>query len=492
MSTDFSARGLNRQTTQQLASTLSGDGSGIVGYHAGGSAIGRTLQDRLREQVSVKDYGALGDGVSDDTAAIQAAITAVVTTQGGRLFFPRGTYRITDKLVIPVSFGWVIEGASRLATRIVQFTANKPIFSFEGNNTWGWAIRGLWLSWNAAQPAANTAAVAIRFGTGTAGHTFYQWEVSDCTFEKGFRGIAADAALSPSIWGVHVHNCTFANTMTGASVFAVPAPSVGQPNICIENCLLDAAAATEELVKIASGDVLTLRNLEFLNGTAPVGLMQISTTFAVTLMDCKSENYNVGASGSQLFKFSQCNVRAMNCSANGVLGTGGASYFLFGNSTTTLSIFGLTVSDAMTAGTLYAYTADAAVPIVTDIRISGARTTDDVFPATACAPKIDADKRQKDRVTDLTDAATVLTASSTRIQYLNVALTANRTVTLPNTGMYEGMEFEIVRKAATPGAFTLQVVDPVNANNYTIAASANGWVRYRYRGAWRPMAAGPL
>jgi hypothetical protein len=54
------------------------------------------------------------------------------------------------------------------------------------------------------------------------------------------------------------------------------------------------------------------------------------------------------------------------------------------------------------------------------------------------------------------------------------------------------MEFEIVRKAATPGAFTLQVVDPVNANNYTIAASANGWVRYRYRGAWRPMAAGPL
>lgn len=492
MTADFAARGLARQVSQKLASTVSGEGAALVGYHAGGAATGRSLQDRLRDQISVRDFGAVGDGLADDTAAIQAAINAVITTSGGRLFVPRGTYRITDKLVVPVSYGWVIEGASRLATKIVQHTANKPIFSFEGNNTWGWAIRGLWLSWNTAQPAANTAAVAIRFGTGSAGHTFYQFEVADCTFEKGFRGIAADASLSPSIWGVHFHNCTFANTMTGAAIFAMPSPAVGQPNVCIENCLIDAASTSEEAIRFASGDVLTLRCVEFLNGTAPVGLMQISSTFAVTLQDCKSENYNVGASGGQLFKFSQCNVRAINASVNGVLGSGGASYFLFGNSSTTLSIFGLTASDAMTGGTLYAYTADAAVPFVADVRVSGARTTDDVFPSTACAPRFDADRRQKDRVTDLTDANATLTAASTRIQYLGTALTANRTVTLPNTALYEGMEFEVVRKAATPGAFTLQVVDPVNARNHTFAASTNGWVRYRYSGSWRPMASGPL
>jgi len=238
--------------------------------------------------------------------------------------------------------------------------------------------------------------------------------------------------------------------------------------------------------------VLTQRNLEFLNGTAPVGLMQISTTLAVTLMDCKSENYSVGASGGQLFKFSQCNIRAINSSVNGVLGTGGASYFLFGNSGTTLSVYGLTAYDSLTGGTLYAYTADAAVPFVADVKIVGLRSTDDVFPSTGCSPKFDADRRQKDRVTDLADASIVLTAASTRIQYLNATLTANRTVTLPNAGLYEGMEFEIVRKTTTPGAFTLQVVDPVNGNNFTIAASANGYVRYRYRGAWRPMAAGAL
>lgn len=492
MTADFAARGLARQSSQKLASTLNGDGTALVGYHAGGTATGRPLQDRLRDFVTVKDFGAVGDGVADDTVAIQAAINAVITSQGGRLHIPRGTYKITDKLVIPVSYGWAIEGASRLAAKIVQFTANKPIFSFEGNNTWGWAIRGLLLSWNSAQPAANTAAVAIRFGTGTAGHSFYQFEIGDCTFEKGFRAIAADASLSPAVWGVHIHNCTFANTMTGAAFHAVPTPAVGQPNVCLENCLIDAAATTEEAIKFSTGDVLTLRNLEFLNGTAPVGLMQITTTFAVTVIDCKSENYNVGASGSQLFKFSQCNVRTINSSVNGVLGSGGASYFLFGNSTTTISIYGLTVNDSLTGGTLYGYTADAAVPIAADVKINGTRSSDDVFPSTGCAPKFDADRRQKDRVTDLTDANTTLTAASTRIQYCNVTLTANRTVTLPNAGLYEGMEFEVIRKATTPGAFTLQVVDPVNANNYTIAASANGYVRYRYRGAWRPMAGGAL
>ena len=51
------------------------------------------------EVVSVKDFGAVGDGVTDDTSAIQAAIGATQVT-GGSLFFPQGTYNITEELVI--------------------------------------------------------------------------------------------------------------------------------------------------------------------------------------------------------------------------------------------------------------------------------------------------------------------------------------------------------------------------------------------------------
>lgn len=54
---------------------------------------------------NVKSFGAVGDGTTNDTAAIQAAINAIVATgKGGLLYFPPGTYKITATLVVNASF----------------------------------------------------------------------------------------------------------------------------------------------------------------------------------------------------------------------------------------------------------------------------------------------------------------------------------------------------------------------------------------------------
>ena len=45
--------------------------------------------------VNPRDFGAVGDGVADDTEALQRAVNE---TQTGRVYFPKGIYRITNKI----------------------------------------------------------------------------------------------------------------------------------------------------------------------------------------------------------------------------------------------------------------------------------------------------------------------------------------------------------------------------------------------------------
>ena len=74
-----------------------------------GEIIKRSLQDRLDDFVSVRAFGAVGDGFVDDTLAIQRAIDQLFinpstigdTRSKLKLFFEAGTYNITDELRIP-------------------------------------------------------------------------------------------------------------------------------------------------------------------------------------------------------------------------------------------------------------------------------------------------------------------------------------------------------------------------------------------------------
>jgi parallel beta-helix repeat protein len=59
---------------------------------AGVSAVATTVQAKLRQIISVKDFGAVGDGATNDAAAIQAAINAASNNQ--TVLFPAGTYAV--------------------------------------------------------------------------------------------------------------------------------------------------------------------------------------------------------------------------------------------------------------------------------------------------------------------------------------------------------------------------------------------------------------
>lgn len=66
--------------------------SQVVYNPAGTGAVATTVQAKLRESVSVKDFGAVGDGVTNDAAAIQLAVNAATANQ--TVYFPPGTYAV--------------------------------------------------------------------------------------------------------------------------------------------------------------------------------------------------------------------------------------------------------------------------------------------------------------------------------------------------------------------------------------------------------------
>jgi hypothetical protein len=79
----------------ESVTTITGDASAITYNQGGTGAQDRTVKTKLQETVSVKDFGAVGDGVTDDLAAFHAAMTA-----SKNVFVPDGTYYLSATLEI--------------------------------------------------------------------------------------------------------------------------------------------------------------------------------------------------------------------------------------------------------------------------------------------------------------------------------------------------------------------------------------------------------
>lgn len=67
--------------------------SSKLAFTQSGGGVQRPVESKLRDVVSVKDFGAVGDGVTNDTAAIQAANNAAAAA-GKSLYFPSGVYGV--------------------------------------------------------------------------------------------------------------------------------------------------------------------------------------------------------------------------------------------------------------------------------------------------------------------------------------------------------------------------------------------------------------
>lgn len=92
----------------QFPQLKSADGASNVNFTQSGlNAATRSVENKLREVVSVRDFGAVGNGIVNDTAAIQAAIDA---NQNGVVFFPNGSYLCSSTIFLTDPNGHNFQG----------------------------------------------------------------------------------------------------------------------------------------------------------------------------------------------------------------------------------------------------------------------------------------------------------------------------------------------------------------------------------------------
>lgn len=193
-----------------------------------GSTSGNTLW------YNVKDYGAIGNGVANDTAAIASAISALTTGSGGVLYFPTGTYSTTGGFLFTTNAIVMGEGGYWASSTIKCSSATAKLFevnaaSLEVNfqdlyllNTAATPTAGCAISVGAANgPQVNLTRIVVeKFYDNLDYHSGSNWLIDNCWIGTSRRyGIFIENAFNADQgdWGIintvitgHTYNPTAA------------------------------------------------------------------------------------------------------------------------------------------------------------------------------------------------------------------------------------------------------------------------------------------
>ena len=206
--------------TNLLKYTFKGTDAGYTSSTSGDplNPIERSLQSVLDEWVSVKDFGAKGDGANDDTAAINRAISEIYTASLNKttvavrrtIKLPAGTYKVTSSILVPENCNLVGDGKNNTIISggdIAIMCSCDSNFVIQGGLGFGVSadlpsyitIKDLTLqSTSTANPvAALYAATVVQFDR--------------VKFDGGSYGLLVDGASD----NVATTNCTFINGATG-------------------------------------------------------------------------------------------------------------------------------------------------------------------------------------------------------------------------------------------------------------------------------------
>ena len=209
-------------------------------FAATGEPTNRTLPDRLADIKNVKDFGAIGDGVTDDWAAIMAAVNWTTSSNRGLIYFPPGTYSVSQ----PIDF--LTGGTTEIANII--FRGEIGLSSIVGN-------------------------------------------FSDYVFKRATTNTAGDGGVH-TVEGLSVVN----NNATGGGIrigFCVGAAV----RDCIVTANLGINTASDDVTAGVSSQELSIENCTLSPGSNPSGSLGIMSVSDGPIVNCNIVGFSKGIIG---------------------------------------------------------------------------------------------------------------------------------------------------------------------------------------------------
>lgn len=321
---------------------------------SGTGAATRTVVGKLKEVVSVKDFGAAGDGATDDTTAIQNAVSYVGGIGGGTVYVPSGQYKITSP--ISVSHAFVTIAGTGTGSKIAT-SGNIDGFRFDHTAAIEHCtIRDLEIR-NTVDSPLPTDGYGIRV---LAPNCPYLNFINVTTRSK-FGGVAFVPGGS-SISGTNtvnaptLINCIFRNT-AGIGVYSSYVLDLALINVRIEMAStssgvfglylsdwtqavhgLNVIVLSGQYCLVVDGSTRHASELNFVNSVfdgAGADCVDLVATYRARFATCWFSTINSGASGivlgagAEQVDFEACHI--LNTGQYGLIASSGASNFRFCN-----------------------------------------------------------------------------------------------------------------------------------------------------------------
>jgi hypothetical protein len=451
-------------TTGTLAAARVGDLSAT--YALAAEPVGAAAQSSVNTaKANLKrnlktDFGAVGDGTTDDTTAVQNWVNAIVN--GGLAgYAPAGTYKITAAINFPYKPGWTIEGAGSLVTTFTQFTNNTPIFVLGGSAgtlTHRYRISDMSFDYNSSQ-SGNTSAVCLLFA-----QQCFEGTLRNLDFKAGYYGIGVTSGIGGP-WGQSWDDLTFNGSLYGGAIDMSLATNA-VPNNKFGRFFVDATNMAAPIF-VLKGYNTHVGTIEIINAQQGPILLRLLAGAQFNIGAFKCENGTWTASTNLIDIQTNAGMRLQEL-------------FIGGTTSMTLNAPGGTVNAVRLASGCTADIRDAEahfntvtagsaflVQSPTDgrVKIGQWRTVSNTFALQSAASSVTSDGLTVENIAnnhlsyDKGDADYTVTDGDPAIIVFNTALTAPRVVNLQNTlnNLFNGMRYRIMSLGAVNGSNTITV-----------------------------------